>query len=522
MRKLRKLAAILTAAVTLLSMTLPAMADPTPVKPSAADTKTATVSNVEATATVTAYQIVKADYNTNGFTSYSAAAGVTLADVTAPTSTEVSIIAKNITTLGLKSTSMTTTGTEGLAAFTADLEAGYWIVLVNGNVQEVYNPMLVGVYYSVSGSDNTMVTGPVDANTNWKLETIDAYAKSTEPDIDKTIVGSGSGNDKGDDLAIGDTVNFQINSAIPSYSEQYTEVVVKISDTLSAGLALDEDSVVVAGLTKDTDYTITTTASGFVITIDSDYALANGNKELVVTYSAQLTDEAGINFDANTNTAKLEYSNDPTDATKTKEKDDITYHYTFGIDTKLNGSSEDVWNKITKELIKGETVKETTEEGTIEKFVPLKGAEFTLKNTGTNKSYTAVSDENGYLSFIGLDAGEYTLVETKAPAGYTLNDQEIPVVITAEYNTDGTLKSYSIEVDGKATSTYEATYTGEGTTTTTVTDITGDSSTTNINNTKLNELPSTGGMGTYLFTIAGVAIISVAAILLFVNKKKRA
>lgn len=41
-----------------------------------------------------------------------------------------------------------------------------------------------------------------------------------------------------------------------------------------------------------------------------------------------------------------------------------------------------------------------------------------------------------------------------------------------------------------------------------------------INNTKTSELPSTGGIGTYLFTIAGVAIIATAAFMLIFRKKE--
>ena len=41
-------------------------------------------------------------------------------------------------------------------------------------------------------------------------------------------------------MAIGDTVNFKITTAIPSYSKQYDTVTVAISDTMSAGLTLDK------------------------------------------------------------------------------------------------------------------------------------------------------------------------------------------------------------------------------------------------------------------------------------------
>mgnify|MGYP000837647314 CR=1 FL=1 len=106
--------------------------------------------------------------------------------------------------------------------FTADLNAGYWLVIVSGTVDEEYNPMLVGVYYSANGSDNTMTSNPVNADSNWTLETSIAYAKSTTPSIKKEIVDGETA--KGNDVAIGDTVNFKITTTIPSYSKQYDTV----------------------------------------------------------------------------------------------------------------------------------------------------------------------------------------------------------------------------------------------------------------------------------------------------------
>ena len=524
---MKKILAVLLAAIMTLAMTVTAFAEgETTTNPTAADHATATVNNVEATATVTAYQIVKADYNEFGFTGYSSVkrgGAALVADPLAPTSTEITAIAKDTT--GLKAVTMAKPGgaTEGLTSFTADLEPGYWMILVTGNANEVYNPMLVGVYYSVSGSDNTMISGPVDANTNWALVTKDAYAKSTEPVIDKTIVGE-SGKE---DVAIGDTVNFKIQTAIPSYSEQYTTVVVKVSDALSQGLTLNQDSSIAVQVgdntvpASDTTYAITKSTTGFEISFVSAYALENSGKSIVVTYSAKLNENAGINFDANTNTATLTYTNNPDG--DTKEVKDRTYTYTFGIDAKLNGSSEEKWNTTTEELIKGEKVKEETASETKDVFKALAGATFTLTSKTTPaKVYTATSDADGALTFTGLDAGSYTLVETKAPQGYSVNTAEIPVVISAEYNTDGTLKSYSITVNGKATSTYEATYAGDTIVNKTITNIVQgkDNKTSEILNTKLVNLPSTGGIGTTIFTVAGSLIMIFAAALLFASRRR--
>ena len=516
MRKFKKLTAMLITAIMVIATCVPVLAA-TPVP---TDTQEASVTNVEATATVTAYQITTATYNASGFVGYVAAPSVTLADVHAPTSSEVTAIART----GLSGlTSVTMTSDPGTpTTFSADLTAGYWVVVVSGNIEDVYNPMLIGVYYSVAGSDNTMVGGIVDSNSNWTLETINAYAKSTTPSITKSIVNS-DGNANGDAAAIGDNVDFKIETTLPSYSEQYTSVLVQIQDTFSAGLALDMTSIVVTAggttLVEPTHYTVTSSAGGFVLTMDSDYVLANGGQVIEVDYSATLTAAAGINFNPNTNKAELVYTNDPNNSSNTSTTEDITYHYTFGIGVSLFGDSTEIWNVITQELVKGHLVDQTAIGGTTNDFVVLPGATFELTNNATNVVYTATSNTTGHLSFTGLDAGSYTLRETIAPPGFTLNATPMPVVITPTFNANGTLASYTITINGTATSTYTAVYDGG---TSTITDIiVNEAETTEFINTTLNELPSTGGIGTYIFTILGVTIISVATLLLFVSKKKK-
>ena len=131
--------------------------------------------------------------------------------------------------------------------------------------------------------------------------------------------------------------------------------------------------------------------------------------------------------------------------------------------------------------------------------------------------YTAISDDSGALSFTGLDEGTYTLRETVAPSGYTLEGIDHTVVITAEHNDDGTLKTYSITIDGEATSTYSATYDGESKTV-----VKDEVEATKIVNTELIALPSTGGIGTTIFTVMGCVIMVTAAGLFIVNRRREA
>ena len=554
MKKMKKLFAVILSLAMVLAMSLTAFAtevpstplEPADHTPTSADRAKAEVSNVEAGATVTAYRIVEPSYNDKGFTGYKLAEGVKLADMLEPTSDEVTSIAadKDLLDKLTKETLSAPSGATGLTTYTAALGAGYWVVVVEGSdIQEVYNPMLVGIYYSVNGSgdNNSLVNGAVDANSDWSLNSTPAYAKSGQPTIDKKITGStgkdtSDGNESGNDVAIGDTVNFEIDTMIPSYSKSYTEVMVKITDTMGKGLTLAEPvnlvvtvggKAVEAGADTFT-FTPAEDKKSFEISFASAYALAHSGEKVVVTYDAVLGEDAGLNFDANTNTAKLEYTNDPSG--RTNEIEDKTYTYTFGIDANLFGDNETGWNKFTEELLKtGELRKVILESGQEIETTTLPGAEFTLTRAD-GKTYTTVSDENGYLSFTGLDAGTYTLQETKAPEGYSLNDTKIPVEITATYNEDGTLNSYEIKVNGKNTSTYTATYDKEGKGTVTDINCTPEhendwsdvSDTHEIKNTKLSALPSTGGIGTTIFTIGGCAIMIIAAGLFFASRRKSA
>ncbi|EGT3617481.1 isopeptide-forming domain-containing fimbrial protein, partial [Clostridium perfringens] len=502
--------------------------------PSANDKALGTVNNVEEGSTVIAYQIVKGNYNNDGFIGYTVANDqVKINDPTKPTSEEIINISKNADILnGLTKVNMSGNGT----TYKADLSAGYWLVLVTpkeGN-QTVYNPMLLGIYYSVGGSDNSMQQGTVNANSNWTLNGEEAYAKSSKPTIKKEIENPRSNNAKGSDQAVGQSFNFKITSTIPSYSKEYTNVKYIVTDTLSEGLDYNNNTINVTvngQVVQQGNDTFTFTekdSHNIELNFNSDYVLKHPGEEVVIKYSAKLNDKATYNFDPNTNDVTLEYSNNP-DTTKDSTKiNDRTYQYTFGIDANLFGNRQDK-NKTTSEIIKTDengkvtdVKREEHEELGNKVEGPLAGAEFTLtpENGTPGNVLKATSDKKGRLKFTGLATGEYSLVETKAPEGYALNNTPQKVKITATYNPDGTLNSYSIMINDQNTSTYTATYDGDGS----ITEINDDTKTSIIKNTKLSQLPSTGGMGTYLFTFVGVTLMAgaIGSHFLFGKKKSRA
>lgn len=241
---------------------------------------------------------------------------------------------------------------------------------------------------------------------------------------------------------------------------------------------------------------------------DNAYKL-NGyaGQTLTITYSAKVNDTAVLWKDANTNTAKLNYTNDSKVNGKDTSAEKKTYTYTFDIGGTATGTD----GIITK----------TGKDKSSEK--PLEGALFGLYKAGENVTADTVakaaeadaykkatSDDKGQINFSQLKEGTYYLKELSAPKGYSVNTHVYTVVIDADYNEDGTLKTWSVTIDDK-TSTF--TLNNEGT---------WDSAKngTYIVNTTLSSLPSTGGIGTTIFTIVGCGIMIAAAGLFFASRRK--
>lgn len=80
-----------------------------------------------------------------------------------------------------------------------------------------------------------------------------------------------------------------------------------------------------------------------------------------------------------------------------------------------------------------------------------------------------------------------------------------------------TLTGYDVVIGGKTTH-YE--YNENAGTVKLVNDKDHPSNPYGFKNTKISELPSTGGMGTYLFTIIGVVVMAVAAGAFFISRRR--
>jgi len=537
------------------------------------------VNDTSASLEVVAYQIVKGTYKDNKLTGYVLCDNnLVINDIKAPTATEITTIANQIGagTVDLHGIKMKKQTDPNNTTFQARVEAGLYIVLVKDADAVVYNPAIVAVNVSDANAIDTSATGGTVDMTSYFNTSTNAYLKASEPNVNKDITdasGVSLTNAEGQTVAFGDTVYFKVESMVPSYSDDYVEgsIVYKITDkmdkaafkgvdSLTVKVAAEADMATAQALpavtendptTTDDDFTnytltfkdkngqTTTNAADAVeyeISFSDAFVRQNGEKAVKVTYSSTIQNTAGVNYAENKNTATLTYSNDPTDTSGAKTKDDSTYHYTFGIDADLDGQSESTietyeLNKVTRN---GETFTEktlTSSKTTKASPVALQGAGFTLYSDEamTQVVATATSDVNGHIKFEGLDQGTYYLKETTAPTNYSLSEKNYRVVISATINNDGVLTAYSITTaeknDDQYTTVGSATYTNTPTINAdgTVTNVIDKTNVTaaEILNTQLAALPSTGGVGTIIITV--VAALGMAGFLAIfvISRKKR-
>lgn len=325
-------------------------------------------------------------------------------------------------------------------------------------------------YYLV---DTTLGTLCALDTTNPSVE---MEEKNVEPTISKYVLEDSNQSWVDiNDAAIGDAVEFKVVISAYGGAENYV-----LHDTLDAGLTLRPETIAVDGLTKDTDYTVTTPDDdcSFEIAFSQDYLdtiTGATATEIIVTYSAELNANAVVGEQGNGNSAVLTYGEKNV---STQPATTTTCTWTMQVYKYGDGETTNPLEGAKFVLIAGST---TT--GSVAKVENEKVAWWqVLRSLSPEElaNYALTTDANGLITISGLDSDTYILREIEAPAGYNKLSEDKTVMVRA-----------------------------------------GHTARAEINNQSGTELPSTGGIGTTIFYIIG-GVLVLAAVIFLVMKKRMA
>ena len=421
----------------------------------------------------------------------------------------------------------------------SEMEQGLYLVVetrVPENATSTCNPFFVSLpMTTVDGSEwNYDVTVyPKNQTGNPDLEKTVREAKNSTGKNTGSLTDITDGYEHTASASIGDTVDYQIISTLPTITSkasslsEYTYV-----DTMSKGIRYNKNDVVIEFF-KDSGCTdkITTWAedSGkFTVAYDdaqnimtirmTEAGLSEINEATTVytdsvkrgysdctmriTYAATLTADAQMGDTDNPNEVELTWKR--TNTTYFDTLKDCCHVYTYGIDI-LKQFSDNGGNL--------RNVKFKLHNDTDDCYIiaDLKDGVYHAKGFAAKKAdaTTFVPNSSGHVVVKGLEDDAYSLTEIATDKGYVLLKDAVKIVIkTAE---DG-----QCEKCGAALLTASATVNGKDVS---MTDGNAIVPLAVVNNPGF-DLPKTGGYGTWMFTIGGVALLGAAAFIVIRSRKQ--
>lgn len=282
-------------------------------------------------------------------------------------------------------------------------------------------------------------------------------------------------------VAIGDIVTYTIEAYVPFIDAANTDNrTFTITDKITGAdyyLAGPNSVNNVTMVGKDGKVEVGTIVvneddKGFTIDLSelvADTSNPNAGKKITVTYTAKVK-ELTVENTAGSHTADATYGGN-----------NVPVKLFTGEITLLKYGDSDEANV----LKDAEFEVSKDEAATPLKFKLQENGNYRYAPDAEYASTVVKTNAEGKIVVEGLNVGTYHFKETKAPEGYSIN-------------TDG--KDITLTQTGVATAIVKAS--GK------------------LNDTKLKALPSTGGIGTTIFTIGGCAIMIVAAGLFFATRRK--
>jgi len=348
-----------------------------------------------------------------------------------------------------------------------------------------------GVYF-VKGSEANYSYNPMAAyiafgsyNQASGLPT-DLVDKTIEAKREKTVI-TKSADDADKVTLLGREETFHITSEVPYLPLTDNNRHFYVKDTLTGGTYVTVtdgankgkvELTVKCGETSkpyyvDVDKSVTGKESFTVGLTDLLNGNTNANKNLDISYKVKVTDlyvKNDIIAGKAQNLSKPDFGSDSEELftgqlTMTKFDENSS--------VQLKGAGFKITRKDSEEVLK---------------FTKTGYGVYKYDENGAEEVFTG---ENGTVVVKGLDCDTYVFTETTAPDGYSLNTDKKEAQIKLVTGKD------KAEIQNDILN-------GE----------------TNITDTKLSALPSTGGIGTTIFTIGGCAIMIVAAGLFFATRRK--
>lgn len=423
----------------------------------------------------------------------------------------------------------------------ADLPVGAYLVIPSCEEMTFLN-MLVSV-----DTSETTETGA----DRWELKAKGAVLKGKTLSIDKKITGKNgstpvaiSAGKTTETAQIGDTIHYTIVAQVPHYPDNSTNKTFKVVDT-PTNLSISTNSISVSGVDDAnaetviaaTDYKVSPKAADGSVTIDfSDsyngtfYDTATKSWPYVsvkITYTAVVTEAAEMGTNGNPNTAKLIYRIDTQEKELPSPKTTV---FTYGLDVKkLEAGTEagTAVKKLTNAVF--QISRDVNGTSTPLHFKDNEDGSYTLaqdqttaaSTTGYTKDLTTQGTDGSFW-LKGLDAGvDYSLKEVKAPSGYSVNTDTLTIRLTAKTNPDDPTCYTGIlrDVTGTEKDKNGQTITGAGSWTYGLSTEAAKAA-VSLTDTKLFELPATGGKGTDGFARNGILLLTAAALVYGISRRK--
>ena len=503
MKHARKLASLLLALVMVFALAVTAFAQDAGTD--ATGKGTITISNAAKGETYSVYKLFDATVSSDGKIAYTGNIPTILADYFEKPGNGENIVATNAAKDG---ESMSEGLKNALTVWVKD--ATYSSTAVSNGSTLNFKGLDYG-YYVITSSQGNTNTISVDS-TNPTAKVVDKNS-ATPSDPKKTVP------EGGDNVNIGDTVTYTVSFKTSNYYGAGKDAKQIVSYTITDTLPNFLSEVKVTSITikqtdvADIDYKDnnvvpqfdTDTKSITIPWVKDGSSLYKNGAEIVITYTAVVTDNAAIDGAGNANTVTISWKY--SDGSTPDDNDKLTaietiYTYAIAL-KKVNEEGKALSGAVFELPFYVKKTADTTDGA----YIYAGTAE------GEDLTNQLTTPDDGVIVVKGVKAGDYRITEVTAPDGY--NKLTDPVTVTAtKTGKTATSTTFYLDKDGtvvkeKTETAVEVKYDNEKLAATAILVV----------NKAGTLLPSTGGMGTTIFYVLGFVLVVGAGVLLVTKKR---